>query len=244
MTTNATLLRDDDIRLLRENRFAVTVSIDGGPSHNRHRRLHGSRESAAAVASGISPLLANPGGARIAARTTVTRDNLDVAERIAWLNQLGFMEAGVAPVRTGPRPELILREDDWAVFLENMIAASQIELDRVGSGGQPFFSNLWVALREIHRGTARPLPCGSAANYLSLDAKGQFHSCHRTIDAPGFGMGSLEDGMDAAARRSFLDARHVDTQEPCASCWARYLSGGGSRWLVQIRLVVPAKSRA
>jgi len=40
-------------------------------------------------------------------------------------------------------------------------------------------------------------------------------------------MGSLDDGMDAAARRAFLDARHVDTQEPCASCWARYLCGGG-----------------
>ena len=227
VTTNATLLRDDDIRLLRENRFAVTVSIDGGPPHNQYRRLHGGRESAAAVASGILPLLADPGGARVAARTTVTRDNLDVAERIAWLKELGFMEAGVAPVRTSPRPELILSEDDWPVFLESMIAASQIELDRMGSGGQPFFSNLWVALREIHRGTARPLPCGSAANYLSLDTKGQFHSCHRTIDAPGFGMGSLDDGMDAVARRAFLEARHVDTQEPCASCWARNLCGGG-----------------
>ena len=91
------------------------------------------------------------------------------------------MEAGVAPVRTGPQPELILRQDDWPVFLANMIAASLIELDRVDAGGQPFFSNLWVALHEIHRGAARPLPCGSAVNYLSLDAEGRFHSCHRTV---------------------------------------------------------------
>lgn len=227
VTTNATLLRDEDIRLLRDNRFAVTVSIDGGPPHNRHRRLHGSRDSVAAVAGGIAPLLADPGEARVAARATVTRDDLDVVERIAWLRELGFAEAGVAPVRTGPRAELILGADDWPVFLKNMIAASRIELDRVGSGGQPCFSNLWVGLREIHRGAARPLPCGSAVSYLSLDAGGQFHSCHRTIDTPGFGMGSLEDGVDAAARRAFIGARHVDTQQPCASCWARYLCGGG-----------------
>jgi len=227
VTTNGTLLREDDIRLLRENRFAVTVSIDGGPTHNRHRRLHGRRESAAAVASGIAPLLAYPGEARVGARATVTRDELDVAGRLAWLHELGFAEAGVAPVRTSPRPELILRPEDWPVFLENMIAAAQIELDRVASGERPFFSNLWVGLREIHRGAARPLPCGSAASYLSLDAEGQFHSCHRTIDVPGFGMGSLDDGMDATARRAFLASHHVDTQEPCASCWARYLCGGG-----------------
>jgi uncharacterized protein len=227
VTTNATLLRDEDIQLLRDNRFAVTVSIDGGRPHNRHRRLHGGRDSAAAVASGIAPLLADPGEARVAARATVTRDDLDVVERIAWLHELGFAEAGVAPVRTSPRAQLILRGDDWPIFLQNMIAASRIELDRVSSGGQPCFSNLWVALREIHRGAARPLPCGSAVSYLSLNSSGQFHSCHRTIDAPGFGMGSLDEGIDAAARRTFLDARHVDTQEPCASCWARYLCGGG-----------------
>ena len=85
VTTNATLLRDQDIRLLRDNRFAVTVSIDGGPAHNRHRRLHGDRDSLAAVASGIAPLLADPGETRIAARATVTRGDLDVVERIAWL---------------------------------------------------------------------------------------------------------------------------------------------------------------
>lgn len=117
VTTNATLLQDDDISLLRENCFAVTVSIDGGPPHNRHRRLHGSRESAATVVSGIAPLLADPGEARVAARATVTRDDLDIAERIAWLNELGFIEAGVAPVRSGPRADLVLREDDWPVFL-------------------------------------------------------------------------------------------------------------------------------
>jgi uncharacterized protein len=227
VTTNATMLREDDIRLRRENRFAVTVSIDGGPSHSRHRRLRGGQESAAAAVSGIAALLADPGEARVAARATVTRDDLDVAGRLARLSELGFTEAGVAPVRTSPRPELIFREEDWPVFLENMIAASQIELDRVELRGQPFFSNLWVALREIHRGAARPLPCGSAASYLSLDATGRFYSCHRTIDAPEFGMGSLEGGVDTAARRAFLESRHVDTQEPCASCWARYLCGGG-----------------
>ena len=30
-----------------------------------------------------------------------------------------------------------------------------------------------------------------------------------------------------AARRHFAESRHVDRQEPCRSCWARYLCGGG-----------------
>ena len=37
VTTNATLLTDDDLRLLRDEAFTVTVSLDGGPAQNRHR---------------------------------------------------------------------------------------------------------------------------------------------------------------------------------------------------------------
>jgi uncharacterized protein len=40
-------------------------------------------------------------------------------------------------------------------------------------------------------------------------------------------MGSLDQGLDGAARSSFLTKANVDGQEPCNSCWARYLCGGG-----------------
>ncbi len=40
-------------------------------------------------------------------------------------------------------------------------------------------------------------------------------------------MGSVQGGVDDAARGRWLAERHVDRQEPCRSCWARYLCGGG-----------------
>jgi uncharacterized protein len=45
-------------------------------------------------------------------------------------------------------------------------------------------------------------------------------------DASG-AMGSLTDGIDHARRDEWLAERHVHRQEPCRSCWARYLCGGG-----------------
>ena len=227
LTTNATLLRTEDLRLLRDNAFAVTVSIDGGPSQNRHRATRRGTDSTEAVLSGIAPLLADPGQARIAARATVTRDDLDIAGRVASLFDAGFHEAGVSPARTSPRSDLVLRPDDWPVLLANMIEAAECELARIGRGAIPRFSNFWVGLRAIHRGSARPLPCGSVASYLSMDVEGTFHSCHRTVNTPGFRMGSLDDGLDTAARQLFVARASVDRQEPCQSCWARYLCGGG-----------------
>jgi uncharacterized protein len=228
MTTNGTLLTEADHMLLRQHPFAVTVSIDGGRDvHDRQRPDRAGRGSLAAVVAGVKPLLREPGGARLTARATIGRDDLRVAERIAEIACLGFRDVGVSPLRTAPDPALILRDGDWPRFLDAMVEAADIEWRRVHDGAAPRFANLWIALKEIHRGSAKPLPCGAALSYLSLDAEGRYHTCHRTIGDARFALGSLATGLDDAAREAFLSARHVDQQEPCRSCWARYLCGGG-----------------
>jgi uncharacterized protein len=227
VTTNATLLEDEDLRLLRDEGFTVTVSLDGGPGKNRHRTDRRGTNSTARALNGIAPLLARPGRARISARATLTRDDLDVAGRLEWLSAAGFGKIGVSPARTGPALALRLTEDDWPHLLERMVEAAEVELACVLAGATPRFANLWTALGAIHRGEGRPLPCGSAATYLSVDVDGTFSSCHRTVGREAFRLGSVSEGFDSERRRLFLNARAVDSQEPCRTCWARYLCGGG-----------------
>jgi uncharacterized protein len=108
-----------------------------------------------------------------------------------------------------------------------MVRAGEAERDRVRQGGAWRFSNLAIALKELHRGSCRPLPCGAANGYVSLSARGEYFTCHRAVDDPRYRLGSLSEGLDTAARSRFLLSRHVERQEPCRSCWARYLCGGG-----------------
>jgi len=228
VTTNGTLLREDDVRLLRENGFAVSVSLDGAAGLNdRHRRTRDGNSGFEQAMQALRPLLANPGKARIAARATITRDDLRVAERVESLAEAGFAEIGVSPLRTGPDSSLVLRDGDWAPLLQEMIRASEKEWLRVRRGGSFRFSNLAIALKQLHAGSAKPLPCGSAANYVSVSAQGGYFTCHRTIDDEKFSLGTTGAGLSQARRETFLRARHVDRQEPCRTCWARYLCGGG-----------------
>jgi len=63
VTTNGTLIRADDIALMRAHRMAVTISIDGGASvQNSQRPSTGRRGvgSFAALAKAVEPLLASP----------------------------------------------------------------------------------------------------------------------------------------------------------------------------------------
>jgi uncharacterized protein len=228
ITTNATLLNRDDAGLLRDNEFVVSVSLDGGVLLNdRHRLARNGASGFEAALSGLRPLLENPGKARVAARATVARDDLRVAERIEELAEAGFTEIGVSPLRTSPDASLVLRGEDWTRLLEEMIRASEQEWRRVRAGAEFRFSNLAAALKQLHAGSAKPLPCGSAGNYVSVSAQGEYFTCHRTIDDPRFALGSTAEGVSMLRRESFLHARHVDRQEPCRICWARYLCGGG-----------------
>jgi uncharacterized protein len=226
VATNATLLNAQDLELLREHAFSVSVSLDGSVEVNdRHRRTRRGPGAAARALSCLEPLLKNPGRARVAARATITRQDLRVAERIEALADAGFSDIGVSPLRTSPAPGLVLNRQDWPVLLREMIRASEIEWTRIESGQRWRFSNVATAIKQIHQGVARPLPCGSVANYVSVSARGDYFTCHRTIGDPRFYLGSGEAGADR--RRSFLAEKHVDRQEPCRSCWARYLCGGG-----------------
>jgi len=230
VATNATLLRDDDVDLLRSHEFAVSVSIDGDAAiHDRHRPRRDGTGSHARACAAIAPLLAAPGKARVVARATVTRDDLRVTERLTALLDAGFLEVGVSPARTGPDPRLVLRSSDWPRFLAEMIRAATGELARLRASRDAGFgfSNLAIALKEIHRGSCRALPCGAGQSYVSLGADGHYYTCHRTVGHPGFELGGLDDGPAADKRRAFVTARDVDVQEPCRTCWARYLCGGG-----------------
>jgi uncharacterized protein len=94
--------------------------------------------------------------------------------------------------------------------------------------GEPFpFENIESALQEIHRGTHRPYPCGAGAGYFGVSAAGGLFACHRFVDDAAGAMGNVRSGVDRPAQQIWLTSRAVDRQQPCASCWARYLCGGG-----------------
>jgi uncharacterized protein len=228
VTTNGTLLTSRDLELLRRHSFAVSISLDGAAEVNdRNRRSHNGRSGFELAVHALEPLLQDPGKARVTARCTITKQDLRVLERVEALAEAGFSEVGVSPLRTSPVPGLALQEQDWSILLNEMVRAGEVERQRLRSGFQFRFSNLAVALKQLHGGYCKPLPCGAAASYVSVSARGEYFTCHRTVDNPRFSLGNTVDGFSAEGRETFLRARHVDRQEPCRSCWARYLCGGG-----------------
>ena len=228
ITTNGTLLTAADADFFEAFGFAVTVSLDGPrAAHDAQRPYKGGQGSFDRIVRNLAPMFEKQRRMQVTARVTVTPRNLMLRQTLDEFIAAGFHTVGFSPLLRSPTGAGELERGDLEVMLGEMIDCGR-EFERRTIAGERYpFANMLNALREIARGTHRPYPCGAGAGYLAVSAEGELAACHRFVgDAEG-AMGSLAEGIDATRRATWLRERHVHQQEPCTSCWARYLCGGG-----------------
>ncbi len=227
LTTNATLVTAADAQLFHDYPFSITVSIDGPDGvQDRQRPMLGGKPSTARTLRGLGHLL-DQRPRQLDARMTVTAETGPLIPVLDHVLSLGFDAAGFAPVVAAPRPETEIHGEAADRFTQAMIACGRHALAKLLAGERYGFANLQTALHELHKGSARAHPCGAGAGYLSIDADGDAFGCHRLVGDDRFRFGSLAGGIDDERRHDHLSDKAVDRQEPCRSCWARYLCGGG-----------------
>ncbi|WP_171101719.1 radical SAM/SPASM domain-containing protein [Ruegeria sp. HKCCD7255] len=227
ITTNGTLLRAEDAAFFEQHGFAVTISLDGvGATHDKLRPQRGGRGSFDRILKRVEPFLAAQNRMQVGARVTVTPQNMNLPATLDQFVSMGFHSIGFSPMLASPNGQHELDQDHLQEMLDQMIACGKKFEEAVLAGRRYPFSNMSAAMQEIHRGTHRPYACGAGAGYFGVSADGGLFACHRFVEDDTGAMGSVYDGPDLR-RDGWLKDRHVHTQSPCNTCWARYFCGGG-----------------
>jgi uncharacterized protein len=228
ITTNGTLLTDDDGAFFEAHGFAVTLSLDGPQEvHDELRPYKGGAGSYERIMRNARPLLTRQKRMQVSARVTVTAGNLSLSRTLNEFISLGFHSVGFSPLLNAFDGRNEMAGGHFRTMLAEMVECGREFERRLVKGERYPFLNIVNALREIHRGTHRPYPCGAGAGYFGVSADGDLAACHRFVGEPRGAMGNLITGIDRAGQSRWLAERHVHKQEPCNQCWARYLCGGG-----------------
>jgi uncharacterized protein len=228
ITTNGTLFEPADAEFFEEHGFAVTVSLDGvGEQHDRQRPFKNGADSYSRILKRMRPALDRQRRMQVSARVTVTDQNSELLETLETFIALGFHSVGFSPLLYAPSGHGELRKNGLAHLLQQMEVCGKRFEEAVMAGRRYPFANMANAMREIHRGTHRPYPCGAGAGYLGVSAEGGLYACHRFVNDETGLLGNLSGGIDRTRQAAWLTERHVHRQEPCNRCWARYLCGGG-----------------
>ncbi|UPK66707.1 radical SAM/SPASM domain-containing protein [Chitinophaga filiformis] len=228
LTTNGTLLKEDDAAFFEAYGFAVTISLDGiGNQHDQLRPLKNGAGTYQQIIEKIRPLLATQRRMQVSARVTVTPANMELAKTLQEFIDMGFHSVGFSPLLRSSSGKGEMSKDDLEQMLQGMIACGLLFEQHVIMGKRFPFLNMVNALKEIAKGTHRPYPCGAGAGYMGVSADGELSACHRFVNEPAGHMGDLLNGINPTLQNNWLASRHVHNQEPCSRCWARYLCGGG-----------------
>lgn len=82
-----------------------------------------------------------------------------------------------------------------------------------------FFYRIKDRARQIYR-------CGAGKSGAYVDTDGKLFPCAHFIGKTGWEIGDINSGFDEEKRNRFR-VLTVESREPCRSCWARYVCGGG-----------------
>lgn len=228
ITTNATLIRQEDVALFQQYCFTVTVSIDGiGASNDQLRPYLSGKGSFEVISEKLRLLIGVPDRKfKILARVTVTPKNICLPETFRGLVDLGFDSVQFSPMLKSPTGAEELSPEHFGTLLDQLIQCGESFRHAFNNRQLLPLQNVISTLQRIHFYQREVYPCGAGGGYMGVSAKGDLYACHRFVnDEEGY-MGTIKNGVDAGKQQEWLNERHLNNQHACTSCWARHLCSG------------------
>ncbi len=163
LTTNGTLISDDDIKLFDSLGFTVTIGLDGiGSLNDNQRPFAGGRGSYQRVIQRIKPLLDKPNRrARVYVRATITPSTLDLSETLKTLTALGFDGVMFSPLISTPFATEEMCQKDLIAFLTELKTCGAAFEQSLAEETVIPFTNVLTQLRRIHKRHREDYHCGA-----------------------------------------------------------------------------------
>jgi uncharacterized protein len=231
ITTNGLGLTPAIAEYINEHMYNVVLSLDGRKEVNDLMRATPSGRGSVyeLVVPKYLRLLSGRQGKSYYVRGTFTAHNLDFADDVAHLADLGFGEISMEPVVTSEDQPWALREEHLPRIYAEYERLAELYLKR-RRAGRPF--NFFHFNVELLKGPClykRLTGCGAGYEYLAVTPTGELYPCHQFVGLKDFLLGDVWRGItNQELPLKFKDA-HVLNSPVCKSCWAKYFCSGGCK---------------
>ncbi len=228
LTTNGVLLNDENIEYMNENMSNVVLSLDGRKETNDRVRV---KVDGSGSYDSILPKLLKVAESRnqdnYYVRGTFTRYNLNFADDVIHLADLGFKQTSVEPVVCDGTPDYALREEDLPTLFDEYEKLVEEYLKRRKDGRWFNFFHFMIDLDQGPCVIKRLSGCGAGCEYLAIAPNGDIYPCHQFVGNEAYKMGNLNDGkLNQNIRETFEDC-NVYTKPDCRDCFAKFYCSGG-----------------
>ena len=228
LTTNGVLLNDEVMEFANREMANIVLSIDGRREVNdKMRPFRGGQGSYDQILPKFLKVAESRGQTAYYVRGTFTRNNLDFAEDVLHLADLGFRQISVEPVVAQPQDDYAIRESDVPALKEeyDRLAAEMIKRKKEGRGFN--FFHFMIDLEGGPCVAKRLSGCGSGTEYLAVTPWGDLYPCHQFVGNEAFLMGNVYDGITREDIRDEFKCCNVYAKDKCKKCFAKFYCSGG-----------------
>ena len=228
LTTNGVLLNDDILEFANKEMSNIVLSIDGRKEVNdKMRPFRGGQGSYDMIVPKFQKVAESRDQMNYYVRGTFTHNNLDFAEDVLHLADLGFKQISVEPVVAKPEDWYSIKEEDIPALKEeyDKLAAEMIKRRKEGNGFN--FFHFMIDLEGGPCVAKRLSGCGSGTEYLAVTPWGDLYPCHQFVGQEDFLLGNVDDGIVKTELRDEFKCCNVYAKEKCKKCFAKFYCSGG-----------------
>ena len=228
LTTNGVLLNDDIIEFANQEMSNIVLSIDGRKEvHNFMRPHRGGQGSYDEIVPKFKKVAESRDQMNYYVRGTFTQHNLDFAEDVKHLADLGFKQISVEPVVAKPTEDYALRDENIPALMEEYDKLAVELLKRRKEGNGVNFFHFMIDLEGGPCVAKRLSGCGSGTEYLAVTPWGDLYPCHQFVGDENFLMGNVDIGVTNTELRDKFKCCNVYSKEKCRNCFAKFYCSGG-----------------
>lgn len=228
LTTNGLLINDDVIDFCNREMANVVLSLDGRKITNDAMRVSANGTGSYDLIVDKFKKLANSRNQKdYYMRGTYTHNNLDFANDIIHMADLGFRELSIEPVVSDPDEPYALKNKDLPVLKEQYQILANEMLKRYRNGNGFTFYHYMIDLDAGPCIVKRVSGCGVGTEYLAVTPSGELYPCHQFVGDEKFLLGDIWNGITNKKVIEQFEGCNVYSHKECDDCFAKlYCSGG------------------
>ena len=229
LTTNGVLLNDEVMEFVNKEMSNVVLSLDGRKEVNDNiRPTPNGKGSYDIIVPKYQKLVAGRGTKDYYVRGTFTKYNLDFANDVLHISDLGFEQLSVEPVVTDPKMPYAITESDLpTIFAEYDRLEKLMEEQKLANKRKFNFFHFMIDLNQGPCAVKRLRGCGCGNEYVAVTPDGDIYPCHQFVGIEEWKMGDIfSDKIDQKIKDYFAGI-HIYSKENCGNCWARFYCSGG-----------------
>ncbi|MDR2835059.1 MAG: radical SAM protein [Bacteroidales bacterium] len=223
VTTNATIINNEIINIIKENNIAVLLSVDGPDDEYNVRLFKNGKKSINKVLENIVILKKNNIFPEI--RATFTSNNPHLIKTVDFFEQMQLkFNIAFAYVSENKLHNLANYNDKNLIHIENELNELLIYYEKKICNKEVIF-NKWIEnINKFRFRVKQHLVCSAGLSFYTITADGTIFSCAHFMNDKKFAIGNILEGV--IDKTDFIPI-DIDNITDCSNCWVKYLCSGG-----------------